>query len=142
MKMLQLYVPEKAPEWGRIIRGIESIIPPERIRVLSTLSDLIGTLRSYGDCSNLFVFLFGSESDLDGLAAVKEYVLSQQIVVVLRDTDRRLVSKVHSFRPRVLLLSPVHPDEVSAVVAKMMSLSPRKLELTGPMGEAGTVLQR
>ena len=120
---LHLFSAAADGRWIPIVQALEPLLDGEALHVHRHVREVLDERPGSGD-TGPYLVMFSSSEELDELLAgfdVDDRLREHRLVVVLHDSLAASRTKGHALRPRVLFSPPVSPDEVAAVVAKMLA---------------------
>ena len=106
----------------RLQELMKSAFPQKDLQVCKTTETLGRRLRQCFDDTAVVVLIAGSRQELLDLRAFDKLLSDLRVILILPDRHKDTLKNAHALRPRFLTYGDGRPDDVRAVLEKMLGL--------------------
>ncbi len=122
----------KLYETGCMLRNlVEEQFPAGHIVTISTVSEFSSThLGQAIRNDDLIIMAIETTSELDELLTLRFLFDDVRLVILLARFEEEALAKAHLLRPRYLSVGDCDPNQICAVIHKMLNISPSNAPLS------------
>jgi len=118
---LFFYMPSAEIAAGqRLLNIIGSKVPDKMIIIHRTIHELIRRLRRLEAEPRIAIIFISCRDELGDVIAIADLLLDIPIILILPESNKEMVAKAHSLRPRFLAYSDSDVREVSTVLSRII----------------------